>query len=88
MQQHIDFPMEISVLKYQTWPRISSDKADYFPKEDVRFYFVEIMTGDTRHTQQINIDKSMYPCPLVRIFKMGFPKCMLLIYFFLNVNLV
>ena len=41
------------------------------------FYFVEITTGDTRHTQQIHKDEpSMYPCPLVRIFKTGFPKCM------------
>ena len=39
--------------------------------------FVEITTGDTGHTQQIHIDEpSMYPFPLVRIFKTGFPKCM------------
>ena len=41
------------------------------------FYFVEIMAGDTRHTQQIHLDESsIYPYPLVRIFKTGFPKCM------------
>ena len=40
-------------------------------------YFVEIMTGDTRHTQQIHIDEpSIYPCPLVCLFKTGFSKCM------------
>ena len=40
-------------------------------------YFVEIMTGATMHTQQIHIDEpSMYPCPLVRIFKTGFPERM------------
>ena len=51
-------------------------------------FFVEITTGDTRHTQQIQIDEpSMYPCPLVRIFKTGFPKCMSYIYFVLNENL-
>ena len=39
--------------------------------------FVEITTGDNRHTQQIHIDEpSMYHCPLVRLFKTGFPKCM------------
>ena len=39
--------------------------------------FVEMTTGDTRHTQQIHIDMpSMYLCPLVCISKMGFPKCM------------
>ena len=59
--------MGITIFK-----RISSDKAGHFPK-----YFVEITTGDTRHTQQIRIDEpSMYTCPLVRIFKPGFPKCM------------
>ena len=54
--------------------RISSDKAGIFPYIERSFYFVEITTGDTRHTQQIHIDEpSMYPCPLVRIFKTGFP---------------
>ena len=43
--------------------RISSDKAVYFPKRDVRFYFVEITTGATRHIQQIHIDEPyLYPC--------------------------
>ena len=58
--------------KYSTVIRISSDKAGYFPKNKTSFYFVEIATGDIRHTQQIHIDEpSMYPCPLVRIFKTG-----------------
>ena len=52
--------------------RISSDKAGYFPKRDVRFYFVGISTGDTRHIQQIHIDEPyLHPCrprPKERIF--------------------
>ena len=47
-------------------------KAGYFPKRDVRFYFVEITTGDPRHIQQIHIDEPyLHPCrprPIERIF--------------------
>ena len=42
------------------------------------FYLVEITTRETRHIQQIHIDKpSMQHCPRICIFKTGFPKCML-----------
>ena len=46
--------------------RISSDKASNLPKRIVRFYFVEITTGETRHIQQISIDEpSMHRCPRI-----------------------
>ena len=46
------------------------------------FYFVEILNGDTRHIQQINIDQlSVHPCTLVRIFETFSP------FFVLNENL-
>ena len=52
---------------------ISSYKANNLPKRDVRLYFVEITTGETRHIQQIYIDgPSMHHCPqfvsLKRVF--------------------
>ena len=54
--------------------RISRDKASNLPKRDVRLYFVEITTGETRHIQEIYIDgPSMHHCPRICIFKAGFP---------------